>query len=75
MERSKLANQYHETGYSCAQSVACVFPESVIPSPDVVMAPNSISGETRYTFLPDFAALIAATTPPEVPPYMTISPV
>ena len=27
MERSKLANQYHETGYSCAQSVACVFPE------------------------------------------------
>ena len=27
MKRSVLANQYHEQGYSCAQAVACVFPE------------------------------------------------
>ena len=29
MERTELANQYHEQGYSCAQAVACVFADVV----------------------------------------------
>ena len=29
MERTELANQYHERGYSCAQAVACSFADVV----------------------------------------------
>lgn len=29
MERTRLANQYHEDGYSCAQAVACAFADVV----------------------------------------------
>ena len=54
--------------------MTCVFPESVIPKPEDDIAPRLFSGETKKTFFPDFAARIAATTAPEVPPYTITSP-
>lgn len=29
MDRAKVANEYHEQGYSCAQSVACAFADVI----------------------------------------------
>ena len=45
-----------------------VLPESVIPSPELDIAPSLPSGAINTTFLPDFAAWTAEVTPAEVPP-------
>ena len=48
MDRIKLANQYHEEGYSCAQAVACTFADVVgLPVEQVAALCGAFGGGFR----------------------------
>jgi len=48
MDRAKIANDYHEAGYSCAQAVACAFDDVIgLPVEQIAALTGAFGGGLR----------------------------